>query len=243
MLDCASPPYKTAFQAKMRANIDAVPSLLSTLDMQLKVANWAEKYQYPVEDVLAKIVQDPMFAAHFAKDPSKQGLHEEVASRWLSAHLPVQNFQVLPKSAQAFYVYDGKICQGNTERGHDRSTKSIDFAWDMQGLRVYASHKYTHQGGGSQDNQCQDLAGFLIAANACQDPTYRFVAIADGDYYHTNMQDLNITRMEWLQRHIKSPWVFVGSSVEVKAWVQAHQTGVAPVAAKPLFHLPLFAFL
>ena len=50
-------------------------------------------------------------------------------------------------------------------------------------LTIYIAHKYTGLSGGSQDNQKNDLSGFISHANKNKDSNIIFLAIADGPYY------------------------------------------------------------
>ena len=42
---------------------------------------FVSRFGYPIEEVLEKVKIDPMFAAHFAKEPRRMGVHEKEAAK------------------------------------------------------------------------------------------------------------------------------------------------------------------
>ena len=177
--------YDAAEQEMWRANADDVPALLAAGDANLraKIETYARQFGHSVDAVREKIAADPMFAAHFATKPNRQGIHEKIAADWLGSLGSVSDFAVLPKSgANALYV----TSDGEVKRGSDlqaKPSKSLDFRWRTGGATCYAMHKYTRDSGGSQDNQFWEMARLLGQFMRCPDETCILLVIVDGPYY------------------------------------------------------------
>ena len=111
------PDYDAVEQEMWRENARDVPGLLAAGDANLgaKIETYAHQFGYSIDAVRVKTANDPMFAAHFAKRPSRQGIHEKIAADWLKSLGSVQDFTVLPKSgANALYVTsDGEVKRGS----------------------------------------------------------------------------------------------------------------------------------
>ena len=80
---------------------------------------------------------------------------------------------------------------------------------------MYATHKYTLDGGGAQDNQYMDLHAFINETNQSRAPQAIFIAIADGPYYGTRDTLRNATRIEALRQAANGKTVFAGRSIDV----------------------------
>ena len=110
------PDYEAVEQRLWQENADDVSALLAANDngLRAKIETYARQFGYSVDAVREKVANDPMFAAHFAKRPSRQGIHEKIAADWLKRLGSVQDFTVLPKSgANALYVTsDGEVNAG-----------------------------------------------------------------------------------------------------------------------------------
>ena len=65
-----------------------------------RISGFVWRFGYKENDVLAKIKQDTMFAAWFAKEPRRQGFHEAIAADWIKVLPQVNDFRVLPKSGE-----------------------------------------------------------------------------------------------------------------------------------------------
>ena len=190
----APPDWEKLEQKKWRANAKSVPQRLSQDDngitKQISTYNW--RFGHKVKAIKDKIKDDPMFAAHFAKDPKKQSMHEKIAEGYLRELIAVSGFVALPKSGnKAKYVTsDGEIRLGKDFTG-SKPSKSLDFEWQSHGLTCYASHKYTREGGGSQDNQYREQKKLLINFLGCEDKDVVLFAICDGAYYdNKKMEEL-----------------------------------------------------
>lgn len=152
--------------------------------------NQAEKSNVPLEKIIQEVNSSPILAAAlFAKSPLKQSAHQKLASNFLRkelVRLGCVNFELLPNSGRgAKYVSSGIVLDGVEKNGN----KSIDFEWHYSdsavAINFYASHKYTKEEGGAQDNQFEDLKSFVLSTKGykkCAEINV-FMAIADGLYY------------------------------------------------------------
>ena len=87
-----------------------------------------------------------------------------------------------------------------TQRGGNPAAKTIDFQWQTGKYTVYATHKYTKESGGAQDNQYSDLHLFIKEANESHSSDDAFVAIADGPYYNLPNTIRGATKIESLRQ-------------------------------------------
>lgn len=150
---------------------------------RIKTFIW--RFGFPQEQVETKIADDEMFAAHFTKEPRRTGLHEREAAKWLGEQDHVDDFEVLPKSGEnALYISnDGEIRQYINRP----PSKSLDFRWKTGEFTIYASHKYTREGGGNQDSQYNEIAHLLeMFQRAQESEEIVLLAIVDGPYYTNN---------------------------------------------------------
>ena len=180
------PDYESHVLDLWLENASVVPSLLSESDIHLlkKIETYSDHFKYTSTEIVEKIRNDPMFAAHFAKEPRRQGVHEKLASKWLDEIECVSNFQVLPKSgANALYVdSDGEV----RKILQNPKSKSLDFMWTTGKTTCYAMHKYTKQSGGDQDNQFKEMEALLRRFFECRDESCILIVIVDGPYYTDN---------------------------------------------------------
>ena len=200
MSDNPPPPDYDAIEQEMwRENALQVSALLAAGDagLQKKVETYAYQFGYDMEQVREKIAADRMFAAHFAKQPMRQGMHERKAAEWLRTLDSVRDFRVLPKSgANALYV----TSDGAVKRGSDlqaKPSKSLDFRWRTGDTSCYAMHKFTRDSGGSQDSQFKEMRELLQQFLRCPDETCILLVIVDGPYYDE-------ARMANLRRYARS---------------------------------------
>ena len=177
------PDYDAIEQRLWRENADAVPALLAVGDanLQTKIKTYTRQFGYTVDAVREKIAADPMFAAHFAKKPNRQGIHETIAADRLRTLPMVRDFEVLPKmGANALYVTsDGEVKRGR----QPESSKSLDFRWHTGDTTCYAMHKHTRESGGSQSSQFREMRDLLRQFQNCPDETCVLLVIVDGPYY------------------------------------------------------------
>lgn len=167
-----------------REEAGKVVSRLDNKDRNLRkrINTFIYKFGYSSNQVEDKIRLDEMFASHFAKEPRRTGFHERLAAEWISELENVSNFATLPKTGpDAIYVTsDGEFRRGMS----NAPTKSLDFIWATGKTTFFATHKYTKESGGTQDNQFKDVRDMLAlfqSTNTTSDVA--LVAIVDGPYY------------------------------------------------------------
>lgn len=164
-----------------------------------RVALFVWRFDYNQEDVLSKIRDDEMFAAWFAKEPRRQSPHERIAAGYLGQFPELIAFERLKQSGRnALYINrDGEIRKGEDIQG-DKPSKALDFAWKtLSGIRCYASHKYTREGGGNQDSQFIEQRTLLRNFQSRSTNDTALFVICDGPYYDD-------TRMSTLQAHCRT---------------------------------------
>ena len=105
------------------------------------------------------------------------------------------------------------------ERGGTGEAKTLDFEWQSKGKQIYASHKYTKDGGGGQDNQYRDMKDFIREANKSHTPNTIFLAIADGPYYGMNDTGSRTTKLQNLQYLANRTNVFALSGEELEEFL------------------------
>lgn len=183
----ANPPpdYEKYEREQWKANAAEVPHEVKSRSDRLKerIRSFIARFGFAEADVEQKVREDEMFAAHFAKEPRRTGLHEVLAATWIKALPMVEDFHSLPKSGtNAIYVTgDGNIMTLRT--GAQRPGKSLDFRWRTKGIVCYAMHKYTKEGGGNQDSQHKEMVAVLKNFMSCNEPGCALFIIVDGPYY------------------------------------------------------------
>jgi hypothetical protein len=180
--------YEAAYKMALQQNIDIFYRDMSGKDFALKIANFAEKYDKTPLFIRRKIMDDPIFALTFVKDPGRQSIHQTLAAQYITGFSKYPEFAdlkftMLPAggSAACYINKQGQISHYN--EAVDPLIKSIDFKWTWNNIMFYAAHKYTKDEGGAQDNQYHDLRLFLQYAKLNSNPSIMFYAIADGQYY------------------------------------------------------------
>jgi hypothetical protein len=161
-----------------------------TKDLKTKILNFISKFEafnseFTYENVVKLIKEKTLFGANFIKEPSRQNVYEKTALRLLKELTSDEDLKVqkLPnKGPNSLYVIKG-VVKNNLSKSKRKQQKSIDFEITLTNLTIYIAHKYTGLSGGSQDNQKNDLSGFISHANKNKDSNIKFLAIADGPYY------------------------------------------------------------
>ena len=164
-----------------------------------RVALFVWRFDYDEEDVLSKIRDDEIFAALFAKEPRRQSPHERIVAGYLGQFADLIAFERLKQSGRtALYINrDGEIRKGEDIQG-DKPSKALDFAWKTpNGIKCYASHKYTREGGGNQDSQFIEQRTLLRNLQSRSTNDTALFVICDGPYYDNN-------RMSTLQAHCRT---------------------------------------
>ncbi|GMO67412.1 MAG: hypothetical protein Ta2D_12990 [Rickettsiales bacterium] len=169
---------------------------------KVKISNWAEKFGYSYNEIKDKIKNDEIFRCIFIKEPSKQNLYQNLAATYIKSLENVENFEVLASGGKnAIYLTNGKIFTGKDLKDKSKDIKSIDFKWKKGETTFYASHKYTKDEGGSQDNQYEDIQKFLRNVIDNNEKNTIFLAICDGEYYQTkDSKTGDATKIERLKK-------------------------------------------
>jgi len=216
--------YKKEYKNKVAENVDNVLTELDTDQMRIKITNWANKFGYSFDIIKEKIINDEIFRCIFAKDPNKQNLHQNLAARYIASLNSISNFMVLPSGGNnALYLTNGKIFEGGSLKQKSKDIKSIDFTWNIGKYKFYASHKYTNDEGGAQDNQYKDIQDFLNHARDCNEKNVIFIAICDGNYYlRKDSQTKDSSRIERLQRLTDSKTSFVLNINELASFLRKY---------------------
>ena len=188
------PPDYVAIERRMWLdNLNKVNSRLRTEEPNLskRIATFIERFGFSTQAVQEKISSDGMFAANFAMEPRRQGIHEVAAAQWIREFSEVVDFVVLPKSGKnALYVTSDGYIQTKTPIG-----KSLDFRWRVEDKQFYAAHKYTKESGGNQDSQYYEMRALLERFQRGAEATsVVLVVIVDGPYYTTLKMD-NLRRV------------------------------------------------
>ena len=209
--DDRGPDFDGAYRRAWRSNHNR----FNMSEAAKKIKTFGEKTGIGEDVIRQKIRDDPIFRWFFVKDPKRQNIYENVAADWLRRQPQINDFRHLGPC-------DLMICAGLVmtkdelrKRGGATAAKSIDFMWNTREHKVYATHKYTLEGGGAQDNQYRDLHSFIDESNRSTASSTIFVAIADGPYYDTQDGLRNATRIGALQRAANKTTVFAGRSADV----------------------------
>ena len=175
-------------------NAAEVPREIAAGDggMMQKIATYCMRFGFETKKVIAKISGDAMFAAHFAKDPAKQGIHELIAAEYLRKISMIGDFEILPKGGKNALFIDasgGLRKRGDKSATSAQDSKSLDFFWRTAEFVCYASHKYTKESGGAQDHQFRDQKRFLENFQKHENRRAACFAICDGAYYAADKMD------------------------------------------------------
>ncbi|MXZ16948.1 MAG: hypothetical protein F4Y81_01795 [Rhodothermaceae bacterium] len=190
------PDYDAREQAAWRKNFGAVIDRLNARDDNIlkTIRTYIWRFGYSESEVSNHIREDQMFAAWFAKEPRRTKFHEKIAAEWLrrieqESDL-INGFKELATGGRkAWYIAsDGDLRQGKKPPG----IKSLDFKWKTGNYTIYASHKYTKEGGGNQDSQFNEVLQLLKHFQQRSNGKYDVVlAIVDGPYFtETKMEQL-----------------------------------------------------
>lgn len=181
-------------------------------ELIIKIKNFATKFKLEEKTVFNKIIEDDFFLLSFVKEPKKQSFHQNIAIEYIKNIKDVEEATLLPSSGiNSLFIYEGNILtKGELEKIGFEKGKSIDFYWKVKNkdsFKFYATHKYTKQNGGSQDNQFNDIQHFLSNAVKSNNKNIFFIAICDGEYYQKKFKGFN-TKIDYLNNYFKSENVF-----------------------------------
>lgn len=190
--------YKGFYDLALKKNIKQLQKEIDTKQTKTKIDNWAKKFQLNPLEVRQKIIDDDIFSLHYIIEPARQSFHEKLAAGYIKKFPNVSNFENLPNSGKnALVVHGGSIIP--KKESQSNAGKTVDFEWDTDGYKCYASHKYTKDGGGAQDNQYNDLRDFMENSRQNNNDNIRFFAICDGEYYQ-HKDSNGYTKIEILNR-------------------------------------------
>lgn len=181
--------YEGLFKKALQKNIEQLQIDLrnNEKNIGIKIENWSKKFGLNPSVVRKKIVDDNVFSLHYIKDPSKQNFYEKLAAKHIEGFLNVKNFKNLSGSGtNALVIHNGLLLLRNNVTAE--TVKTIDFEWDYKGTKCYATHKYTKNFGGAQDNQYKDVRDFMKNARGNNQEKVLFFAICDGDYYQKKVR-------------------------------------------------------
>lgn len=157
-------------------------------DLKTKIESYCKKHCIEYEFVEYKIRTDDLFLVNFVKEPNRQTMHQKRAADYINNLNNVSDFTSLVSGGDGSkYVHGGIVLPYSQIKESNTHTKSIDFEWGYTNnnnilTRCYATHKYTKENGGSQDNQFKDVQQFLSNSISHAGRDY-FYAICDGAYY------------------------------------------------------------
>lgn len=170
-------------------NLDAVKQEISCRSKRLRkrILHFSEQFGIPEQRYWDALEADPMgpLASTLAAEARRQNIHEKHAAAFIAQMDFVTDFVKLPPTGpNALYLNrDGQDVTRRQLGKAPKPSKSIDFQWNTRGMRCLAAQKYTKEGGGTQDNQFNELEQLL--RNFAQ-RTYNQMALfilVDGAYY------------------------------------------------------------
>lgn len=214
--------YKKEYSKRVFENLSEVIKEIDSKDMKIKISNWATKFQYSFEEIKQKIITDKIFRCVFIKDPGRQNIYQTLAANYIKSLDIVTNFKTLPSGGKnALYLTNGKIFTGKILGKQAKETKSIDFKWETNGTLFYASHKYTGEDGGAQDNQYEDIQKYIKHTADCNEKNTVFLAICDGDFYlKKDSKTGDKTRLDRLSRLTNNKTSFVLNINQIKEFLE-----------------------
>lgn len=169
---------------KQRFNKPLPDDLKNRIERFVGKFNFNDEFTY--DNVVSLIQSSIIFSAKFIVDAGRQNIFETTAFGFLKKIIGKElsdHVEKLPNAGvRSCYVVNGALIH-NLPRNQRQGQKSIDFRITLDNLTFYIAHKYTSEDGGAQDNQFNDLLGFITHANKNKDKSLIFVAIADGPYY------------------------------------------------------------
>jgi hypothetical protein len=187
-----------------------------TRRIHARIQNYAKAHDYSDDQIINECTKSALLQRElFYKDPRRQSIHQKTAVKYMkdwirTSHM--ENFSLLKSSGPTSkHLSGGRVILQDDLSGSKKTNKSIDFEWTYAGtlkkpIVFYATHKYTEQDGGSQDNQKNDLVQFVQGTAQSSDTKNEYVfffAIADGPYYQKSSSEpgRQSSRLEELKSH------------------------------------------
>lgn len=169
-------------------------------DLKKKIKNFSKTWELDYNYVYDNLKNNPLLLITFAKDPNKQTIHQHCAAEWIKTLPFIEDFKEAPAGGKnAFYIVKGIVVNNKKNK---KTEKSIDFIWNYtfkdKQLQFYATHKYTKNSGGSQDNQYNDVKAFHNEAKECIDNNICLLSITDGEYYLRKISGTNNSKLDCL---------------------------------------------
>ena len=181
-----------------------------------RIESYCKRTGYPKRIVKAKIRQDDMFRWCFVVDPVRQNVFEKIAAGYIKSIPKVSSFRNY--GTNELFIVAGAVKRGDDLDGMKPNSKSIDFGWIYGERQFYASHKYTNESGGAQDNQYKDVQQFIRNANEVGGQSV-FIAIVDGQYYETKDVKADMSRRKRLEQMANHSNVFVKCIEEIEEFL------------------------
>jgi hypothetical protein len=162
-----------------------------------KIESHAKRFGHSVEEVTEAVLSHHVtYRAIVGKNASRMDYFERTLARYLESLDVVKNVRILAKGGKnAVHASKGELLVGGGKRQH---IKSLDLEVEFQnGKKVYVIHKYTKQGGGTQDGALRD-ALFTLGQGTSEDGKKRIdlVACLDGAFYQKIRKRTGMTRMD-----------------------------------------------
>ena len=201
----ASPDYEGAFRRLMASNAAGVLDALRDRENWLmkKIENAAARYNLPREEIEAALRECRVLRFYFAKNPTSQSMHENIAAEFIRGISGVTEFAQMRSDKRC--IVDGRIVDKRELRAMRAAdsrlipTKELDFKWLFGDRCFYASHKHTGVRGGAQDNQYNDLKTFAREAAKNDIAEAVFIALCDGPYYLSQNGASGMSRSDTLK--------------------------------------------
>ncbi len=219
------PNYDKEFKKKIKKNLDEVVSLLEKKEkgMLQKIMTFSTNFGFNTKNVKEKIKKYKIVRAHFAKDPGKQNIYQNLAGVYIKNIKGVKGFVCLGNNDKV--VSSGAVMSRREFRalGGVDEAKTIDFEWNYNGKHFYVSHKYTksERGGGMQGNQYKDVQLFIRQAGPSRLSDTYFLAICDGDFYNGKDTISNTSRMQRLKDMANNRNVFAMRLNDLELWMKS----------------------
>lgn len=182
-----------------------------------KISKYAKENGYSIEEVKEELKKSSMLVDFFATNPTKQNWYEKIAIQEMKKINGIKNIKQLPKNGKnSKYLVNGQIIEGKMNLMTKEHTKSIDFEFDYYDYKIYATHKYTKESGGSQDNQYKDVINFIENSIKNSIKNIIFVVIVDGKYYDNVIGKTKIGKREELENRVKNTNTIITSIETLK---------------------------
>lgn len=195
---------RLARQRNIRELVDLLSNNTVPHWLNIKIEGFCDRNGFDFDFIKYKILNDPVFAVSFIKDPTKQSFHQNLAVEFMKNLPNVSDFQLLPnKGPGSIYVISGMIQTADQRSQSSDSSRSVDFVWTYtnpigEKIQCYASHKYTHEDGGHQNQQFAEIKKFMEEGRKHIKHHY-FYAICDGRFYQLPYEG-SLTKIEHLNK-------------------------------------------